>query len=206
MSFRLIFLFIIVSIAACTSDNFDLITEEPLDFEPVELKKGNQITYIFQNQEKSYGNGYGVFANIGDFESYYLSSDTITLCEITISPNGQRTTLNVINRFSDFAVSFDIDPDGNIIGATGHIYKVFGEDDTKTYHGGFPFTPKCSTNFPITLQIEDKTDNFIRGTFEAEFFQSVVDSLIPPVPDNCDDWESVGVMRAAFALPLTKCE
>ena len=75
-----------------------------------------------------------------------------------------------------------------------------------SYYGGFPFTPKCSNNFPITLNIEEETADFISGTFEAEFFQSVADTLIAPAPDNCDDWESVGRMRAAFAIPLNNCE
>ena len=145
-------------------------------------------------------------ANIFNADNYYLSSDTITVCEITESDDGLSRSLTVISRFSDFSVSFSVDNSGNIFGASGHILANFGTDDAVNYHGGFPFSPKCVDNSPVTLRIEELTDNFIRGTFEAEFFQSVVDSLIPPAPDNCADWESVGFMRAAFDVPLTICE
>lgn len=202
----LFFLSIIFLVVACQPDNFDEITTETLPFEPIVLEEGSKIKYRFKEKETVHEQGYGVVVNSFDTKDYYLSSDTITLCEVNQSEGGLGDTSNVIGRFSEFYITFSTDENGEVYAPSGYIVETLGDNNRVNYYGGFPFTPECSTNTPITLNIEEKTDDFISGTFEAEFFQSVVDSLIPPVPDNCDDWESVGVMKAAFAVPLTVCE
>ncbi len=206
MKSLIFFLSIIFIIVACEPDNFDEITTETLPFEPIVLEEGSKIKYRFKEKETVHEQGYGVVANFFDTKDYYLSSDTITLCEISYREDGLNGTLNVISRFADFYITFSIDENGNVFAPSGYIVEKLGENERVNYYGGFPFTPKCSNNTPVTLNIEEKTDEFISGTFEAEFFKSVDDALIPPAPDNCDDWESVGVMKAAFAVPLTACE
>lgn len=206
MKFQLFFLSLIFIVVACQPENFDEITTETLPFEPIVLEEGSKIKYRLKQKETTHEQGYGVVANFFDTEDYYLSSDTITVCEINYSEDGLSSTLNVVSQFADFYITFSIDENGEVFAPTGYIAERIGENDWVNYYGGFPFTPKCSNNIPTILNIEEKTDDFISGTFEAEFFQSVVDSLIPPAPDNCADWESVGVMRAAFAVPLTVCE
>ena len=206
MKYVIFFLSIIFIVVACQPDNFDEITTETLPFEPIVLEEGSKIKYRFKEKETVHEQGYGVVADFFDHDYYYLSSDTITLCEVSYNVDGSGGLLNVISRFADFYITFSTDENGEVYGPSGCIVETLGENDRVNYYGGFPFTPKCSNNTPITLNIEEKTDEFISGTFEAEFFRSIADSLIPPAPDNCDDWESVGVMRAAFAVPLTICE
>jgi len=205
MNIRLLFLLCTITILACQSDNFDDIETEPLAFEPLVLKKGNQVSYSFQGEEKDYERGYGVVVDSGIFRDYFLSSDTITLCEINSSENNLTDTVNVITSFSNFAIIFSVDNNEKISGATGHAVLKNGENENVNVHGGFHFSSKCGNNSPVILRIEEETDKFIRGHFEAEFFQSIV-GLIPPAPDNCSDWISVGILRAAFDIPLTICE
>lgn len=205
MSIRLLFLLCAISILACQSDNFDEIETEVIPFEPLVLKKGNQVSYSFQGEKKDYERGYGVVVDHRDYKDYFLSSDTIPLCEVTYSEDGLSNMINVISSFSDFAVSFSTDSRGIVYGATGHAILKKGENEKVTVHGGFHFSSECGNNSPVILQIEQETDKFIRGHFEAEFFQSIA-GLIPPAPDNCSDWISVGILRAAFDIPLTICE
>ena len=209
MNFRLFFLAITLLVVACQADNFDEITEVALPYEPIILEEGSQITYRLKQKGTNFNRGYGVVIEDFGIEDYYLSSDTITLCETetTIFPEGGGTSsTNIIASFSNFYITFSIDEPGNVFPGTAYIVEVLGENDILTYYGGFPFVPKCSEDYSTIVNIEEKTDEFIRGTYEAEFFQSVVDSLIAPYPDNCNDWESVGLMQAAFTIPLNTCE
>jgi len=202
---RLILLLCMFAIIACQEDNFDEFTTEPIFLEPIELKRDDQIIFRIGESEKNLERGYGVVVDFFSSDTYFLSSDTITLCDTNFDPNGLDGTLNVIVQFSDFYVSYNTDQAGDVVNPTGAVVQVAENNEKVNYYGGFPFTPKCSTRFPTTLTIIEQTDDFVRGTFEAEFFQSIADSLIAPVPDNCDDWESVGIMQAAFNIPISIC-
>ncbi|MEM1121509.1 MAG: hypothetical protein AAGJ18_13755 [Bacteroidota bacterium] len=210
MDYKYSFLFFAfcLFIIACQPDNFDEIIEEPLPYEPVVLEEGNQISFRFKGRNTNYPQGYGVVVESSSSKRYYLSSDTVLVCETSIvdTDSSSIESSNVIVRFNDFFINFTEDINGEIRTASGTIIQTSDQNERTTFIGGWPFVPKCSSDYPTVLTIEEKTSEMIKGTFEAEFFQSVVDSLIPPAPDNCADWESVGIMRAAFAIPLTVCE
>lgn len=208
MNYKLLSLALLLIIIACQPDNFDEIAEEALPYEPVILEEGNQISLRFREKETNHEQGYGVVVKSFGDDAYHLSSDTIVVCETTttITDNGITETNTVLARFSKFYVNFYIGTNGEIYGSHAYITELSNQNERSTFYGGFPFTPKCSQDYPIIVNIEEKTSELIRGTFEAEFFQSVADSLIAPAPDNCADWESVGILRAAFAVPLTICE
>lgn len=208
MNYKLFLLAFILIIIACQPDNFDKITEEALPYEPIILEEGHKISYRFKEKLTNHEQGYGVVIKSFGDQAYHLSSDTILVCETTTTITGDNSTQTslVHAQFSNFYTNFHIGSNGEIYGSTAYLTEKSAQNEWTIFYGGFPFTPKCSQDYPVVLNIEEKTTEFISGTFEAEFFQSVADSLIAPAPDNCADWESVGIMRAAFAVPLTICD
>lgn len=204
----------ILIVISCQEGNFDENNIEILPYVPLELTEGNNISFRTSGGEAGdYERGEGVVVKgggIDDYDQYYLSSDSIKLCETSqmITDSSQTIGVQVLASFKEFYLSFHLDSWGDVHFPTGYLSlesseKEFGRE---LHGGGYPFNPKCSQSIPTSLQILEITDESIKGTFEAEFFRQVTDELVAPFPDNCDEWESVGLMRAAFDVPLTICE
>ncbi|MEM1122801.1 MAG: hypothetical protein AAGJ18_20315 [Bacteroidota bacterium] len=204
MSFRLSLGVLVLALClfSCQEENIDELTQEVLPQEPIEVETQNRLlTYRLQETEVNYENGYGVVLRgpLSGSTLYAIGSDTFN-CVSTVEANS--VGLSIQGSFTDFFVSFYQFENGNAF-ATTAILSTVVEGDTITAYGADFIDPSCRGDVEFLVNIEEETDEFIRGTFETEFFQLIVDSTETTI--NCENWKSLGILNAEFAVPLGSC-
>ncbi|MEM1120164.1 MAG: hypothetical protein AAGJ18_06925, partial [Bacteroidota bacterium] len=158
------------------------------------------LTYRIQQTETSYESGYGiVLENPLGSTLYAIASDTFN-CTANVGPG--QFGLSITGEFSDFFVSFYVYNGGEIVPNTATLSTIVN-GDTITAFGNTLVSPECREVVPFIVNIEEQTDTYIKGTYETEFFQLIPDSNTTTV--NCENWESLGILSAEFAVPIGTC-
>lgn len=172
---------------ACEQENFDETMEEVLPTDTTTIiQNDGTFQYRIEGREAVRINGFGkVRYQEGIGDSYLISSDSV-FCK----PNGFYTGLG-------FAISFDKAPGSQIHEARwGVIEKGFfgnsGDLESNIYEHCDGSTGK--------LHITKETETFIEGYYEAEYFE-----LIGQNGQDCASWQSAGLIRVDFAVPLERC-
>lgn len=161
---------------------------ERCDVEPT-LEKG-VFQYAFQGKPyNNYNNGFAKL--IADDRFYIVASDSIRC-----TPDGMYST--AAQSDTGFVITFFKSLQNDFPGAQAVLRRVIDGDTLAVYSGAF--LRACANTQPI-VTIGRETDSILAGSYKAEFFE-----LVGQNPNDCASWRSVGVLSAAFSVPLQLCE
>jgi len=207
MTSRLLFvLLILTTLFACQEDNFDEFKEEALPFEPIEVTIDDvPLTYrLADGGEVAYDEGFGVALKSldGNTNLYTIASGDITCVgDVDSSSVG----LSIEGSGIEFLISwFEFDDGGSSFGYFSAVKTVIDGDTLTVYGPGTLVRPECAAE-PLIVNIEEETDEYIRGAYEGEFFDLVIDSTSTG-EITCENFRSVGIINAEFFVPLTGCQ
>lgn len=172
---------------ACEPENYDETIEEvlPTDTTKIITDKGT-LLYRLQGRQNNFSNGFAKV--VEDAQFYLVSSDSIE-CRA----DGSYSTRN-----KGFIISFFKLGENDFGVGQGFLIQDTNGVRSTVFSGSF--VRNCATVQPI-VTIRKETDNFLEGTYQAEFFE-----LIGQDPNDCASWRSVGVLTAEFAVPLEVCQ
>lgn len=201
----LFFLLIFTTIFACQEDNFDEFTEEALPYEPTEVELSEPLlSYRIQQTEIEFPEGFGVKItnDTTKLSLYAIAADTFQ-CQADVL--GNSLSLSTSGEIGDFFIAFFKFEDGEPFTYNAIVTTVIDNERITVFGSDF-INPDCAGDTPFLVNIEEETKDFIRGTYEAEFFK-----LVPPQDSTadiqgCEIWESVGILNAEFAVPLGTCD
>lgn len=181
---------LMLSLSACTDENFLLITELPEKESPTVIVEDNFLN--FRQDAKSIRTG-GGFA----FRESQLNIDFIVISADSIEcVNGAFVT--PVNDYVLSLFTSDQDPD-NFVLATSIINS--GES-TGPIFGGTQFIDCDDHN--INIDITTYTDSLIAGTVETNYWMPD-STVIGGNNDPCEDYINMGLIKIEFSLPVEEC-
>ena len=189
---------LLIAFSSCITENIDELIEEELPFEPTEINTDNGIIeYRFQDGTELLTEGSAKKSNNG---TYYIFSTSAT---VNCSDNSSSISYSRQRPGDLFTITFN--PDTNAIFydlPRANIDAVINGDSMSVFNAS-NFFLECS-DFKLVIEIQEETEDFIKGTFTDEFFTFDL-PFVEPFRD-CSNFRSVGILTASFAVPLEKCQ
>lgn len=195
----LVLLCLLISIWSCSKENIDETKEVSLHIPTIVSDKGAAVSFkvdknntetIVENSYcTSHGDFYFITPEVPCIEDKGNGAFSITTTgdeEYTINLSKESGEFNLVNSFL-----LTNDPD------LPHISSIW--DSGERY--------ACVSVDPI-LEILEETDDFIAGTLEAEFFESVSDENVDDPLSFCTRTESIGLVTINFVAlkTVSDCE
>jgi hypothetical protein len=208
MRFNLIFaLFAMFSLFACQKDNYDEVAEETLPHDPTEvLQHEIGITYRLNGKQVVYDKGFSMVtqdSNNLDLVHYLLVGGNLINCRIDPEGNVPVFTTTIDDIFIDFTINTST----GALTSNFEFVKTELNGDSVFVQGPSSFNLHCGGNIPLDIHIEEENEDFIKGTYEGEFFYLPDYSYDKKVDCEGGDIESVGTLKGAFYLPrLGRCK
>lgn len=189
MKHLLFFIFSILLFSACSNDDFDVLTEEELPFEPKEVEIEDAISFRTGQSPTRITQGLGYKAEVGRL----VASEAVEVeCPGGLATRweGEDYFLHIFFIKTDegyflIEARFDAEIDGQ---KKSVFLRVPGE---------------CLEGIPETLTIEQDDDERLAGRLSGEFFRINTDFVGEITDTNrCDFFISVGELEASFDVPV----
>jgi len=200
----LFFLLALFCFQACKEANFDELETEVLPVEPVEVTEDEiGLTYRISNEEEVvYDDGFGVALHDTLGGSLYAIASGDFTCSSEVENDVIRFQIG--GEINDFLIIWLETPDGDVFSFQATVKTVINGDTIEVVGSGNLLPFGCVEENPLIVNIEEETEEFIKGTYEGEFFEFVFDSTATEL--TCDNWQSVGILNADFFVPLGECQ
>ncbi|MEM8528928.1 MAG: hypothetical protein AAGG68_30115 [Bacteroidota bacterium] len=199
-----------LSVFSCTTDDFELITEEELPFEPTEVELSEShlsLSMLNQEFEVDFGEGYGrvqPLSFLNDVVEVTISAEPVQ-CDGTGTNGAIWPTLHA-------KFHLEKEENGELSNVALHYHVVVGLliDEKKRFLIGYPYHTDiditCHSIPAPTVTITQFTQDFVSGVIEGNFLHFSDDDGNPTFGTPCDEREiAPAPIKISFSIPIENC-
>lgn len=186
---------LLLLLGSCSSDNYDLTTDEELGTGPIVVEVENLVSYRVADSPQSNASAvaYKNPATLPNSATYIVASETV---DVVCKEVGGFSTSFAGSDFFQFMFYSD----------NTSTYVILGdfstEIDGETITASTSIVPPNCQGEGLSVEFTETADR-LRGTFTGEFYK-LSDNLVSPF-DSCVNYVSLGILTAAFDVELIDC-